>query len=63
MKILLNFCIFIVKLLITIKVSFLLYTSYHNSFKITDELIWWVCLLVLDVWILSNLDKSVEVGD
>jgi hypothetical protein len=57
MKNLLSFCILILKFLLTIKVSYLLYTSYLNSYDITNEIIWWMCLIILDTWILSNFNK------
>jgi hypothetical protein len=54
MKTLLTFILSILNLCITIKVGFLIYKSYISSFEITDELMWWMCLLIFDNWVLSK---------
>lgn len=61
MKIFFNLLIFIIKLLITIKVSYLLYMTYNNPTNvIIDKLSWWICLLVFDIWLMSNLPQPKE---
>jgi hypothetical protein len=61
MKIFFNLLIFIIKLLISIKVSYLLYITYNNPTNaIIDKLSWWICLLVFDVWLMSNLPQPKE---
>jgi hypothetical protein len=56
-KNILTILLFVLKIFITIKVVVLLYTSYQNSFKLTDELIWWVLLLVFDIWVMNNFSQ------
>jgi hypothetical protein len=61
MKIFFNLLIFIIKLLITIKVSYLLYMTYNNPTNvIIDKLSWWICLLVFDIWLMYNLPQPKE---
>jgi len=58
MKIFFNLLIFIIKFLITIKVSYLLYMTYNNPTNvIIDKLSWWICLLVFDIWLMYNLPQ------
>jgi hypothetical protein len=59
-KNILTILLFVLKIFITIKVVVLLYTSYQNSFKLTDELIWWVLLLVFDIWVMNNFSQPVR---
>jgi hypothetical protein len=54
MKTFLTIILSIIKIVTTIKVSYLLYVSYQNDFKLSDELLWWCVLLVFDIWILGN---------
>jgi hypothetical protein len=41
-----------------IKFSYLLYITYKKPTNIViDELFWWVCLLIFDIWLLLNIPQ------
>ncbi len=60
----LKFIVKIVQLLIAYKVIVLLYKTYDNyASTYTQELLWWSCLLIFDIWIIKNFVTEEDVTE
>lgn len=56
MKTFISFIFLIIKIVIAVKVFYLLYLTYHiKSDENNSDLIWWGCFLIFDVWLMTNL--------
>jgi hypothetical protein len=50
MKIFFNFIFLIIRVFVIVKVFYLLYNT-KEKVENTNDLIWWSCFLVFDVWL------------
>ena len=62
MKVLINFVFFVLRLFIVYNVIVNLYQNYYEV-KNPNNLIWWCCFLIFDVWIqytFKNISDDIE---
>jgi len=62
MRVLINFIFFIFRIFVIYNVIINLYQNY-NEVKTPNNLIWWSCLLIFDIWIqltFQNISNDIE---